>query len=87
MSCIAQLTLVFLNWNNNKKKVREGHSLISEWTGSLKVDFTLILNLFYLKVTIMNTFNLLNVVYFYEKAYARDTVTQMTDFIVLSSVK
>lgn len=35
----------------------------------------------------MNIFNLLNVFYFYEKAYSRDTVTQMTDFIVLSSVK
>lgn len=55
--------------------------------GSLKVDFTLILNLFYLKVTIMNIFNLLKVFYFHEKAHSRDTVTQMTDFIVLSLVK
>lgn len=55
--------------------------------GLIESRFYLNSQLILLKVTIMNIFNLLNVFYFYEKAYARDTVTQMTDFIVLSSVK
>lgn len=55
--------------------------------GLIESRFYLNSQLILLKVTIMNIFNLLNVFYFYEKAYTRDTVTQMTDFIVLSSVK
>lgn len=55
--------------------------------GLIESRFYLNSQLILLKVTIMNIFNLLNVFYVYEIVYTRDTVTQMTDFIVLSSVK
>lgn len=53
----------------------------------MKLDFLLILNLFYLRVIIISFFNLLNVLFFYEKPFLRDTVTHMINFIVLSLAK